>query len=104
MNASRFTLPRSASRSAGFALALCLTGAGLSAAPKETDAFPTFESFIKISGKAPSVTGNPAAFADAAKSSSASRFGFGLASMTWTAPSAERRRSRRAYPDRPSAR
>jgi len=64
MNASRFTLSRSATRSAGFALALCLTGAGLSAAPKETDAFPTFESFIKISGRAPSVTGDPAAFAE----------------------------------------
>lgn len=64
MHASPFTLPRSASRFAGLALALCLTGVGLSAATKDTDAFPTFESFIKVSGKAPSVTGNPAAFAE----------------------------------------
>src|ERR1035438_5443945 len=33
-------------------------------APSEADAFPTFESYIKISGQAPFITGDRAAFAD----------------------------------------
>ena len=52
-------------RSAGLLTGACLLGSGVvlgAAAKPEADAFPNFESYIKISGQAPSVSGNEAAF------------------------------------------
>jgi len=46
---------------AALALALCGTAGRADAIP--SDAFPTFDSYIKVSGQSPSVTGNPAAYA-----------------------------------------
>jgi len=41
-----------------------LLGTALHSAPKDVDAFPNFESYIKVSGKAPSVSGDAAAYAE----------------------------------------
>src|SRR5215217_8227698 len=46
---------------AGYSAALVLTAARLSAAAP-TDAFPTFENYIKLSGQTPWVSGNSAAY------------------------------------------
>src|SRR6478736_316980 len=59
MHATASSLSFRAHRLAALALALSLTGAGLQAAPKDKDAFPTFDSYIKVSGQAADVTGIP---------------------------------------------
>jgi hypothetical protein len=65
MHATKFNLRHGASVIAGLALALISAGATAAETPKkQLDAFPTFDSYIKVSGKIPSVTGNPAAFAE----------------------------------------
>ena len=58
MQANYLTNLRGTSLLAGILLAL--TGAQAAALP--ADAFPTFESYIKLSGQVPSITGNEAAF------------------------------------------
>jgi hypothetical protein len=65
MHAIALRLPPGARRLATLALVLGLTGTGLQAA-KDADAFPTFDSYIKVSGQAADVTGNGAAFAERA--------------------------------------
>ena len=61
MHASNFSLRPGALLIGSLALALC---GGVSAADqKQTDAFPTFDSYIKITGRNASVTGNDAAYA-----------------------------------------
>jgi len=77
MHATALTHPFGASRLAPVALALALSlgGTGLRADPKDTDAFPSFESYIKVSGQAPAVTGNPAAFAERAHMPEAGAYG-----------------------------
>ncbi len=47
----------------GAALALPAPRAGAADTPQQSDAFPNYESYVKISGQAPSITGDPAAFA-----------------------------------------
>lgn len=64
MHAINFNLRRSARLFAGLALALSGVGANADLTPKQTDAFPAFDSYIKISGKVPSISGNPAAYAE----------------------------------------
>ncbi len=64
MHANSFQLRRSAGVFAGLTLVLCNAAVGAGPVSKEADAFPVFDSFIKISGQAPSVTGNPAAYAE----------------------------------------
>ena len=63
MNANAFALSRGARRLVALGLSFGLAGTALHAA-KEADAFPNFESYIKVSGKAPSVSGDPAAYAE----------------------------------------
>ncbi|HEY8994523.1 MAG TPA: hypothetical protein VIM71_07675 [Lacunisphaera sp.] len=57
--------PSSLRRHAGLIAGLILCGSSpfAGAAVKEADAFPQFDSYIKVSGQAPNVTGNPAAYA-----------------------------------------
>ncbi len=62
MHASTFSLPRRAGLLCAGAL-LALPGV-LKAADANADAFPNFESYIKISGQAPIITGDSAAFAN----------------------------------------
>ena len=64
MHATNFNLRHGASVIACLALVLGTVGAQAAATPKPADEFPTFDSYIKISGKVPSVTGNPAAYAE----------------------------------------
>lgn len=61
MSAHRFSSSRVIPGAAVTALALALPCSGLGVTPK-TDAFPTSESYIKISGQAASITGDEAAF------------------------------------------
>jgi hypothetical protein len=67
MHATAFTSFPRTRWSATLALAFGLIGAGLRADPKDTDAFPTYDSYIKVSGLAPSVTGNGASYAQRAQ-------------------------------------
>ena len=57
--------------------ALALPGVRLAAAPApaEADAFPTYESYIKVSGEAPFITGDTAAFAQRSGTSSNGTYG-----------------------------
>jgi hypothetical protein len=64
MHAISFTFGRHAGVLAGLALILGGVHSLGATASKQTDAFPVFDSFIKVSGKAPSITGNPAAYAE----------------------------------------
>ncbi len=64
MHAIAFTLSPGARRLTTVGLALCFASAGLRAVAKDDDAFPNFESYVKITGQAPSVNGNPAAYAE----------------------------------------
>jgi len=48
---------------AGAVAALSLARASAADAPAQADAFPTFESYIKVSGQSPWITGDSAAFA-----------------------------------------
>ncbi|MEJ1972349.1 MAG: hypothetical protein WDM96_07775 [Lacunisphaera sp.] len=66
MHATAFSPSLRVRRLAALLIVLGLTGAGLRADPKDTDAFPNFESYIKVSGQAPSVTGDAAAYAQRA--------------------------------------
>ena len=66
MHAIASSLPHRARRLATLALTLGLTGTVLRAAPKEADAFPTFDSYIKVSGQVADVSGNGAAYAERA--------------------------------------
>jgi len=75
MHATASTLPTATRRFAAFALAFGLAGAGLRADTKDTDAFPTFDSYIKVSGQAPSITGNGAAYAERAHSPESGAYG-----------------------------
>ena len=63
MHAISLHLRRNAALFAGLTLVLGQASAG-TAPLKEADAFPVFDSYIKISGQAPSVTGNAAAYAE----------------------------------------
>jgi hypothetical protein len=64
MHATKFDLRHGASVIAGLALALLTVGATAAETPKkQLDAFPTFDSYIKVSGAIPSITGSPSAFA-----------------------------------------
>jgi len=63
MHAIATPLSHRARRLAALGLTLSLAGITL-AADKDADAFPNFESYVKVSGKAPSVTGDPAAYAE----------------------------------------
>lgn len=63
MHAIKFSVRRGASAFASLALALCGVQALADTTAKQADAFPVFDSYIKITGKEASVTGNPAAFA-----------------------------------------
>ena len=64
MHASRFSLPcRAGLICAGALLALPGVLAAASDIPTEADAFPNFESYIKVSGQAPIINGDSAAFA-----------------------------------------
>jgi hypothetical protein len=62
MHAKNFNLLRGASVIACLALALGSVGAKADTAAKPLDEFPAFDSYIKISGQAASITGNEAAF------------------------------------------
>jgi len=64
MHANASRLRRRVRRLAALTLALSLTGTGLRAAPPEADAFPNFDSYIKVSGQAPFVSGDAAAYAE----------------------------------------
>lgn len=75
MHAKFFTLRRNAGVIAGLSLVLCSVGALSGGTTKEADAFPTFDSYIKISGKAPSVTGNSAAYAERVRSPDSGAYG-----------------------------
>ena len=75
MHATALSLPLGARRLAALALSLSLTGSLLRAAPKDADAFPTFDSYIKVSGQAADVTGNGAAYAERAHSPEAGSYG-----------------------------
>ena len=61
MNLNTFTSLRRAGLFAS--LALALTAGPARSADKNVDAFPVFESYIKITGRAPSVTGNDSSYA-----------------------------------------
>lgn len=74
MHATASALPSGTRRLAALTLAFTLTGIGLHA-QKDTDAFPTFDSYIKVSGQAPSVTGNGAAYAERAHSPESGAYG-----------------------------
>ncbi len=75
MHATNFTLRRGASVIACLALALGSVGVKAATAPKPADAFPVFDSYIKLSGKAPSVSGNPAAYAERFRSPDSGSYG-----------------------------
>jgi hypothetical protein len=64
MHAIAFPLSRMTRRLAAASVCLGLAGASLPGASKDTDAFPNFESYIKVSGKAPFVSGDAAAYAE----------------------------------------
>jgi len=64
MRATTLNFLRGTSGIACLALALSSVSLRADATSKQADAFPTFDSYIKISGKAPSVSGNPAAYAE----------------------------------------
>jgi len=65
MDATVSSLPRRLSLIfAGAIVALLGTRAAASNAPIQADAFPNFESYIKVSGQAPFITGDSAAFAN----------------------------------------
>jgi hypothetical protein len=64
MHANANPLSRGALRLAALGLGLSLAGTALHAASKDTDAFESFESYIKVSGKAPFVSGDAAAYAE----------------------------------------
>ena len=83
MHATASTLPTATRRFAAFALAFGLAGAGLRADTKDTDAFPTFDSYIKVSGQAPSITGNGAAYAERAHSPESGAYGIHHAWGSW---------------------
>lgn len=61
MTAKRFCSFRAVPQAAATVLVLSLPCSGFAVTPK-TDAFPTYESYIKISGQAASITGDNAAF------------------------------------------
>src|SRR3954470_24422954 len=61
MSAKSFLSHRAAQSAAAAALALGIPASGMGA-PAATDAFPTSESYIKISGQAASISGDEAAF------------------------------------------
>jgi hypothetical protein len=63
MHANIFTLRRGASVFASVALALCGVHSLADPTPKLADAFPVFDSYIKVSGRSASVTGDAAAYA-----------------------------------------
>ncbi|MDI1336739.1 MAG: hypothetical protein PSU94_11220 [Lacunisphaera sp.] len=64
MNLTTFTSLRSASLFASLALALTVGPArGADKAPLSADAFPLFESYIKVTGLVPSVTGKDSSYA-----------------------------------------
>ena len=75
MHATALTLPLGTRRLAALALALTCTGIGLRADTKDTDAFPTFDSYIKVSGQAAAVTGNAAAYAERARAPESGAYG-----------------------------
>ena len=75
MHATPFTLRRSAGLLAGLTLVLCTAGLRAAPAAKEADAFPVFDSYIKISGQAPSVTGNAAAYAESFRTPDSGAYG-----------------------------
>ncbi|MEI6106582.1 MAG: hypothetical protein WCR49_06155 [Opitutae bacterium] len=75
MHATKFNLCHGARVIAGLALALSAVGLYAAAPSKQADAFPTFDSYIKISGKVPSVTGNPAAYAERFRSPDSGAYG-----------------------------
>ena len=74
MNASNFNPPASARVMLGLVLLLGAIGTH-AATPKPADAFPVFDSYIKISGKVPSVTGSPSAYAKRLNSPKAGAYG-----------------------------
>lgn len=63
MNAIKFSVLRSVRALGSLTLALCGVHSLADPTAKQADAFPVFDSYIKITGKNPSVTGNPASFA-----------------------------------------
>jgi hypothetical protein len=63
MNLNNFTSLRSAGLFASLALALTVGPAHGAAKAAQTDAFPLFESYIKITGQAPSVSGKDSSYA-----------------------------------------
>ncbi len=77
MRATNSSLLRGASVIA--CLALALGGVGVKAddatSAKQIDAFPVFDSYIKISGKVPWVTGNPAAYVERFRSPDSGSYG-----------------------------
>ncbi len=75
MHAKFISLRRNAGLIAGLGLALCSVGAVRGAAAKEADAFPTFDSYIKITGKAASVSGNEASYAERARTPESGAYG-----------------------------
>lgn len=62
MDAKRFTPYRTGACLVGAVLVCSLPCSGTAATTTEKDAFPTFESYIKISGRAASINGDEAAF------------------------------------------
>lgn len=75
MDANLLPFSPAARRIAALTLILGLTGSGLCAADKDTDAFPAFDSYIKVSGQAPSISGNAAAYAERARSPESGAYG-----------------------------
>jgi hypothetical protein len=72
MHAKFPTLRGHAALFAGLGLVI---GTAVALPTKEADAFPVFDSYIKVSGKAPSVTGNPAAYAERFRSPESGSYG-----------------------------